>query len=414
MDRNELLERLLQLNPAELAIAISRLGIRSAILPGSSVAPAQRAIAVLEWCEARRALTRLQEVLERAEPAPTPSVASVVKPQTRDEVVSEESGDLASVTLLHLSDLHFHEDRVDDILVIFDAFWKDLESYSEETGLSPDLICFTGDMAHSGRPEQFELAAEHLFEPLLRRFGLGRDRLLWAPGNHDVDRAQVKKFREAGYLSLLKDRRSVNNLLDDVEERDEAFARLSAYAEFTRDYMGALLPEDQHPDYFTTRVVEVGGLKLGVACLNSAWRCSSDADKGRLWIGDRQRRAALRALGEVDLRIALMHHPFDWLHTKEAREAEDFCVREFDVVLRGHLHDPRVSYNHRPDGHCLILPTGALYQGRGWEGYSWVHLTSKQTQVHLRRYIDERDKFVPDERTADGGLFTVPFVWTRG
>lgn len=311
-----------------------------------------------------------------------------------------------SLVILHISDLHIAPHKLEDVQVVLRAFWKDLDRLAEKPGFSPDLICFTGDIAQAGKKGEFELAAEHLFEPLLERFGLERERLLWVPGNHDVDRTTVSKVVERG-LQSTDTYHDINEILRDETERARALRRLDAYAQFTRAYFGDAILDGQDPAYFTTRTLTIKGHTIGVACLNSAWRCSSDQDKGRLWIGDTQLRNALEQIQDADMKLALLHHPFDWLHENEQETAEDFCLREFDLVLRGHLHKSKVAYKRGPDGDNLILPTGALFQWRHWEGYSWIQIAQDHARIHLRQFVAERDCFVPDNTIADDGVWEI-------
>lgn len=60
-------------------------------------------------------------------------------------------------------------------------------------GWQPDLVVFIGDLAFSGSAAEYALARNWLEEqlwPVLPK-GLPRDRLLFVPGNHDVDRSKV-------------------------------------------------------------------------------------------------------------------------------------------------------------------------------------------------------------------------------
>lgn len=54
-------------------------------------------------------------------------------------------------------------------------------------GRAVDLVCFTGDVAFAGRPEEYVRAADFVRE-LLRRLGFGPERFFAVPGNRDMDR----------------------------------------------------------------------------------------------------------------------------------------------------------------------------------------------------------------------------------
>ena len=62
-----------------------------------------------------------------------------------------------------------------------------------------DLIFLTGDIAYSGKPEEYRLAL-HFLTRLRRKMGVSKRRMFVIPGNHDVDRASISGRAQA--LSL--------------------------------------------------------------------------------------------------------------------------------------------------------------------------------------------------------------------
>lgn len=50
-----------------------------------------------------------------------------------------------------------------------------------------DILCFTGDVAQSGRADEYETATK-FFQLTLSKLALPTSRLFIVPGNHDVDR----------------------------------------------------------------------------------------------------------------------------------------------------------------------------------------------------------------------------------
>ncbi|WP_235216666.1 metallophosphoesterase [Archangium violaceum] len=54
-----------------------------------------------------------------------------------------------------------------------------------------DLVCFTGDVADWGKPEEYGPATDFI-QALLERLSLPVERLFLVPGNHDIDRTQGK------------------------------------------------------------------------------------------------------------------------------------------------------------------------------------------------------------------------------
>ncbi len=55
----------------------------------------------------------------------------------------------------------------------------------------PDFVIITGDLAYSGKPEEYK-AVHNFCDELLKASKLAQDRLYFVPGNHDVDRSRIK------------------------------------------------------------------------------------------------------------------------------------------------------------------------------------------------------------------------------
>ena len=90
---------------------------------------------------------------------------------------------MTGVTWLHLSD--WHQGRKEfDREVVRDKLLDDLENRKD---ISPDLakvdfIIFSGDVANSAKPEEYQAANEELFDRILKATGLTPDKLFIVPG----------------------------------------------------------------------------------------------------------------------------------------------------------------------------------------------------------------------------------------
>jgi len=263
----------------------------------------------------------------RAEPAAGhPDLVS----QPRDEPESGTSigGGAQTITWLHLSDLHFRRENAYDERIVLRALLQDIQDRGQEDGLHPDFVVVSGDIAFAGKPEEYDLARQ-FFDDLLAATGLGKDRLFPVPGNHDVDRRRISRGAQ-GIAASLTDRKSVNEVLANADDRRLMLARFQGYQTFVNDYLGDYLSfTDDAPDdvtsgggYFYTKHLEVAGQTITILGLNSAWLAQGgDEDRGRLVIGERQTRAALACAGDAGLKIALFHHPFDWLSSFDREDS---------------------------------------------------------------------------------------------
>lgn len=308
---------------------------------------------------------------------------------------------LPHITWLHLSDLHFRLPKVQiahglqyDADVVLSSLSEDVAERCARDGVQPDFIVVTGDIAFSGASKEYELGRS-FFDDLLRTTGLTKDRLFIVPGNHDVDRGRISQGAE-GIATSLTDREAVNAVLADPGDRRLMLSRFQAYMEFFGDYLGGLLPVDTDC-YWYVRSLNAGWRRVALIGLNSAWlgRGGRD-DLGRLAIGELPTRMALEQAKAADLKIALMHHPLDWLHDFDQNDSAVMLADQCDFILHGHMHKVGLLQARGPDTNAMIIAAGACYETRrAFNSYNLVRLdlpTGKGT-VYLRAYVDQRGGF---------------------
>jgi predicted MPP superfamily phosphohydrolase len=316
---------------------------------------------------------------------------------------------MTSIRIAHLSDLHACAAN-DAAVPVVHAAVEDLKRANEEKEI--DLVAFTGDLARAGKAEEYELAHDLLIEPLRDALELDLSRLAVVPGNHDVDRDEVDKYQEQGLRTELRDGSSITALLKDEGALGSAVRRLVAW----RDYYELLtdgVENEEATSLGYTRILSADSTKLGVASLDTAWRCSGDDDKGFVLMGEQQIEKALRNIADCDLRIVLMHHPYPWLASFDADSARDLLEGAKTLVLSGHDHipDPTAEFSLR--GGAIYSRAGCLYEHpKKLNGYTLidVDLDAGRVGFGLRSwYPAPRRAFDQAVHLAKGG--TMEFAW---
>jgi predicted MPP superfamily phosphohydrolase len=294
------------------------------------------------------------------------------------------------IRLLHLSDIHFRTGAAWDS----DPVLRALASFigqDVQAGLIPDLIVITGDLGFSGKAAEYALARiwlEQELWPVLSQDpakSLPRDRLLLVPGNHDVDRDAVNFLVKAAQDRLLtgKDQQQVAKVLAAKSQRQVLLKRHAAYQKFYKDWLGR-----PQPLPWWQRTFDIHGQSLHVAGLDSAWMACGDQDRGRLLLGRYQiNQTALSKEAEgAQWRLALLHHPWDYLAEFEAQEARQQIYLHRDLVLRGHLHEGEVALVRAPDPKrsCLELAAGCVYESSRYpNAFHWIELHSDPRRVRI-------------------------------
>jgi predicted MPP superfamily phosphohydrolase len=327
------------------------------------------------------------------------------------------------ITWLHLSDLHFQAGQKWEQAVVLKALLRDVLADLPGRHLQPDFVFVTGDIANSGQQAEYAEAGRFFAE--VARITATDPKTSWflVPGNHDVNCAQIKPLARIS-ASAVQDTAQVNAILTDGESRTLFTSRERAFFEFTSSFLGeARAWSDLAP--WTAESREVNGLRVAILGLNSAWSAEGgDQDQGRLLLGEFQVREAIAAADahSPTLKIALMHHPLDWMRSfdQELIKSLLFGKGGVHLLLRGHLHKGRISRQDNPDSNCIELAAGALWQDATYpHGVTVVRLDADAglCEVYLYRYSSEGrgfwkpDNFLYENVNEGHWVFKLPKSW---
>ncbi len=99
-----------------------------------------------------------------------------------------------ALVLVHLSDIHFRDPRRGTTGILDADLRRELQSDALRVVAvagRAEGILVGGDIAHSGRKEEYEIAREWL-NSFCGRLGCETDDVWVVPGNHDVDRSVLE------------------------------------------------------------------------------------------------------------------------------------------------------------------------------------------------------------------------------
>lgn len=317
----------------------------------------------------------------------------------------------------HLSDLHFgrlHGTSTDnkDLQgrrfeeVIGQSYTTDyLKLLREDPSLRPHFIAITGDLASIGSYDEIGQAVSFvdllLQEDLLLPVGEHppQDRVFIVPGNHDVDWSVVDKDEalEAKFSSFCSQTRLlVTPFCTRPDPKGVAepcpFRWFPEVGLFFYCFNSSLLGGEYVPAAKALRE-EVQTLceqdSLDAAALQEKLTALARIDPGCIAVDDihavstliRQHRDSLDsglAPGfDASLRLALTHHHVNHFPWNEAKQFESFInagqfkqelmKHQFDIVLHGHKHEPRVFFEEHTtsyEGRGLFVAAAGSLSGR--------------------------------------------------
>ncbi|MBS0250876.1 MAG: metallophosphoesterase [Proteobacteria bacterium] len=312
-----------------------------------------------------------------------------------------------TVRFIHLSDIHFGQEKGGQIVVNDDVKYCLIKDAAKQIeALAPDGtvsgIIVSGDIAFAGKENEYAAAAKWL-DNLASALNLLPTDVIVVPGNHDIDRDEITPGCR---LMIAHIAESGENALDDFLksdlDRELLYSKFKSYRPFAEGYNCSL---DAQGGNAGTRSVQISeGRNLRIIGLNSALLCSTHDKEGQLLLGKRQRVLPPPTSGEE--LIVICHHPLKWLQDSE--DAGRYVRSRARVLITGHEHSPSVRMETTPQGtQILHIEAGAAMPPQANEKYNYTYnileiswdasTDGLAVYVHSRTWNDELKKFVKRE-----------------
>jgi DNA repair exonuclease SbcCD nuclease subunit len=325
------------------------------------------------------------------------------------------------IRIIHFSDFHFNKQNLDHWnYFVKDSLIEELQRIHEEQHI--DLIFLTGDLIDKGGAsfstidEAFIEFRKNIIEPILSSIGLPIERFLIIPGNHDLNKKLEEEWQDDGLKTHLCTPDRIQNFIKKGREGDyKGFERVKSFKNFEKTlYTG--FPNCQLSPFDSNFVLDINGKKVGVSCLNSSWRCyDSQKDKGLIIVGDTQIANANLYLKNCEVKIALIHHPYDWISGVEQKVIHSHLHNNFNMMLIGHVHEGETNVETNFAGSLFVnVAPGALTDIRSdsrrySNGFVIVdyHEEKKTVSCTYKRYNHPNKKFVDNTDLGDNGKLTL-------
>ncbi len=325
-----------------------------------------------------------------------------------------------SLRIAHISDLHLDNGAIYDIdRLIGKSLIHDLRKFHDERPI--DIVAVTGDLIDKGgktfdsAEDAYRAFEKHVLQPILHELEISRLQIFFTPGNHDIDFRRDTEIDELGMNRLLTSPQAVIEYMD--RDHPQGMNRVGPFKDFERTFYGSEIEDCSITNFESVYRCKLADLNIGVACLNTAWRCAeSRDDKGSLLLGERQLTRAADFLADLDLRIALLHHPMEYLCEFDRRAVEPLLTRYFDVVLCGHTHFAEAWSKASVYGTIFVSVASANWSYNLRSGESTFYNSYSLIDIDLddyllnqmfRRYSHAKQAYVPDnEKGNDQGIVT--------
>ncbi|MEL0585486.1 MAG: metallophosphoesterase [Candidatus Thiodiazotropha sp. (ex. Lucinoma kazani)] len=275
---------------------------------------------------------------------------------------------MREIAWLQVSDVHIRQREEWSQDVVLRAMADSIRQRRGQ-GLTLDFILATGDLAFSGKQEEYELV-KRFFDELVSASGVPKERIFCIPGNHDVNRDRQKLCFQ-GARSALTSPNAVDPVLaPDNDDLATLTQRQEGYRAFQTSYFGG---QDRTvtPDGLAyVSLLAIDDVVIAIVGLNSAWLAEGGkADHGNLLIGERQIINAFDAADKFDAHIVIgmAHHPLHLLRDFDRNAATRHITKRCDFYHCGHLHQPESHGAGFDASACLMVAAGASFETREFQ-----------------------------------------------
>lgn len=321
-----------------------------------------------------------------------------------------------ALTYIHLSDIHFGQEKGADVYVhddVKECLIADVTTLKVTEGIERmDGVIVTGDIAFSGKKEEYDSAAQWL-DRLTQAIGCKKTDVIVVPGNHDVDRERITPLAKLT-LDHLHERgiHELEHFLTDPKATEILYDKFNDYRTFAEGYDCPL-----HSDggVAVTRQVEIApGRDLRFVGLNSALLCTGKkTDESKLLIGGRQHVLPRRDGCEL---VVLCHHPLESLQDEDGELVARYIRSRARVHVFGHVHQPSVSIDTHVEGADLLtMSAGAVVPPDNDDGYKYTYNLFRfdwdagteclKVEIVPRSWDEEATRFDADTDQFEGDRF---------
>lgn len=294
------------------------------------------------------------------------------------------------IRILHLSDFHYKNQHDADFRNIGQKIATAL------AGENINLVVFSGDLVFDTKEyDKLELAESCLIEPIKSVTGLNNNKILIAPGNHDMKRdAELPFIQEA--FSTYNSYRQYDDFCANSVQLELSLANFEHYNNFIKEFYNGH-DVDVQPLY-TCHQIEIRGRRIGLIAFNSAWRCKkSEEDRGSLVYPVYMVNEALEKVDGCDFVFCVQHHNLSDYIDSVCQEIEDVINDKCHILFTGHYHKPSVRTIHDSEIGLLHLTAPATYNRGDKEsqyGFSIIEIDEDIFEGTIYQFVKHEGNFV--------------------
>ena len=258
-----------------------------------------------------------------------------------------------NTAILHIGDLHIKDRKCLDTVKIK----KIVDTFNAMPKMDDLIIIITGDIAFSGKPEQYEQAKKvigHLIATVRRSQKYdGTVRVYCVPGNHDVDHGGKPTTSEE--LQAIRKNNQYDKCLNTELNKQAAFFEFSLRNGCFED-----------KSYFAKKTYSNNGCTIEFNLINSGIFSILEEDKG-LHYFPKESIETINTTSDVDFVFTVMHHAPEWYTDEIKNVLEETIYSKSSIVFLGHEHYiAKKGITFETGGPTVIQSGGCLCNNEDW------------------------------------------------
>jgi len=261
-------------------------------------------------------------------------------------------------SILHVSDAHFKSSKN----AIFEKLEKLYDAVKNEVdGSSHLFILFTGDIANSGKIEEYE-QAKLFIDSFKAKIQAYRANLIietiFAAGNHDCDFSKNQEVRNLIIDNIVKDPNSITpeyikNCVDVQQNYFQFINEVESTDKLNKKVSNNLFRRFEY---------SINGIKIAFNSYNLAWSSKQRETQAELVYPTSFINKELISNENYDLTISIFHHPLHWIKHTSLRSFVEMINDTSNIILTGHEHTHGASKRSKIDGnkYAEYIESGSL------------------------------------------------------
>lgn len=295
--------------------------------------------------------------------------------------------------ILHLTDIHFTEKT--DLNIKMDSFCKTI--INEMQGISKLYIVLSGDIAFSGKKEEYEKTAKFLSitkTMLKNELKSIEIKYIIVPGNHDCNFALDSQIRKNSVSKI-----DYTTIGEDNSVIDICLGVQKDFWDFYEKYNP--LPTNK---LFYTISEQIEDKYMNFCCINTAWVSQLNEVAGSLFFPVTKFQNINTQKGHIN--FGVWHHPYNWFNPNTIEnnksEFEKFTERISSTHFFGHEHEQSnyVHINRNEDRKTNLLSGDVFNEDRkNKSGFQILKFDINSENGTLNKYCWKNTSYINEKNT---------------